>query len=411
MRFVFIFKGEFPIEELVKQMDYYIVGNSHDERPYLFAALRNNVEVIGTMTDIEDIFNGITIPAELAQFKNQMHLEICKNFFEKFPPHEYEYIVFQQGLGEESLAFFFWIKEYRKHINKKILIISSGKLHVELMTICPYVDGVIQINIATLSFMYIYFSEIYNIKNYTELWDSQNYIKENSALNIQNRCKKAYSGDVARAFFGLNPELKFERYPVKIPTDVVNCVNNFFNQTGFKRGKTVFIATNGYWFPTALNDHYNFWIKLVKVLKNSGYNVVTNGQKESIPGIRNIFLSLTETASFIGICGNVVSVNTGFMEASCTLNNTDKIKSVFLYPNKNDFPLKKRITSSTFNEIRWFYEFQYRGSKMAEMRKNSYKAFLEKFFDSNINVSVYSLGLNEKEDDELIGQIIEDLES
>ena len=402
-------KGEIPIEPLVKQVDYYIVGNSRDERPYLFSAVRNGVEVIGTMTNIDEIFNAVILPEKLVQFKADLTSELTKNLFEKFPPHEYEYFLFHNGTGE-CLTFFFWMKEYRKYTDKKILAVCTQKIRFELMNICPYVDQAILVNDYVFNFISIYFSDCYNIKNFWKMYQMPRVIEENGSLPPQIRYDGIRMEEYTRAFLGIDSGAKFERYPVNIPDEITENVSKFFDESGLKRGKTVFLSISGLWFSTALQDHHAFWLKLVATLRNEGYEVVTNGQTPIISGVKNIFLSLVETSAFIGLCGNVISIATGFVEAACALNNADNFNAVFIYAGKNDAPWRGFV-NNTFAEICWLEEFQYRGSKLAEVRTLDYKPFMEKFCDKNVKINVHTFGDNANEDDELILRIVTELEN
>ena len=211
-----------------------------------------------------------------------------------------------------------------------------------------------------------------------------------------------------RSFLGLSSDLQFKRYPLKVSDDVTEKVAEFFNKVGLKKGRTVFLVTDGYCFSTLLQNHYDFWIKLTAVLKELDYDIVINSPKETIPGIRYMFIPVVATSAFIGLCGNVISIPAEFIEASCTLNSYDKIKAMFLFPNLNDFKSKIKTIEDELMNIN---EFRNYGDKSAEKRKEGYTKFLKNLFMSNIEVSINLLGSNEQEDDELILKIIDTLEN
>ena len=301
----------------------------------------------------------------------------------------------------ETLRFVFWLKEYRKHTDKKLLCFCIEKARLELLNLCRYVDETFLIDINVFNFLSIYFSEKYHVKNFLKLYCEKNLIRERNILS-------ADKVDGVCAFLELGSTLEFKRYPIKIPDEITKKITNFFNETGLKKGRTVFIATDGYYHSTLFEAHRNFWVKLVTVLKALGYDVVMNSSTEKIPGTDYIFLPLTETAAFIGLCGNVISIPTGFIEASCALNDGDKIKTVFLCPGQNDWRTRVRNTEDEIKHIRRFIKY---GDKLAETHKKNYETFIKKLLSSNVTLSVNLLGSDEHEDDALILKIAEELEN
>ena len=120
-----LLKNQQTPEQIIQQMDYYIIGGHPDELFYVEAAVQSNVEIIGTRVAPEDIFSGVEVSAEVQQFKENLRALVTKDLLEKFPPEQYEYFLFHEGLGE-TMAVFFWLKEYRKPRDKKILVLSTA---------------------------------------------------------------------------------------------------------------------------------------------------------------------------------------------------------------------------------------------------------------------------------------------
>ncbi len=394
-----ILKGQIPPEVLMKNADYYIVSDVVDEFDYINLAIQNDVEIIGTVEDEDEIFSDIEIPVEVQNLKNNFYIA-CKNFFDKFPPSEYEYFLFHNGLGE-SLGFFYWLKEYKKTHHKKILLFCWSDSHIDLMNSSPYVGGVVKIQNLLFDYIQIYFSEDYRVRNFYTLHLSENVLK--AAKNRPRYLKDAGILTSAKNFLGINPTVEFEKYNISIPPERIANANRIFDELGLIRGKTIFFITEGY---SQAKPNINFFIRLAEILKNFGYEIITNGNKESISGCKNIFLPLLETSVFIGLCGNVVSCLTGFNETICALNSTDKIKLSVIAAGKNDKNSRNFI-------MNWqqFENIKYSGTRRKKNTLDGYKYFLSCLFSNNIEYTVYQPGgdLITEEDDILIREIVSNI--
>ena len=313
--------------------------------------------------------------------KNNL-VSACKDTFNKFSPSEYEYFLFHHALGD-AMGFFYWLKEYKKKHDKKILLFCFRDVLIEFMNICPYVDEVLKIDIVTFDFISIYFSERYGIRDFYTLHMNPDVLK---VQNLFPQCIRSFGPLIKpRDFLGINPEIKFKKYKVDIPAEKILKAKKIFNELGLIRGKTVFFVTEG---VSANKPHYkNFFIKLAEILMNHGYEIITNGKKESIPGCKNIFLSLLETSVFVGLCGNVVSITTGFNEVICALNSTDKIKLSVIMPGKNDIDLKQPVTN--WQQVEYI---SYAGRKRADISIKNYEYFLSLCLSKNINYKLYQRG-------------------
>ena len=123
----------------------------------------------------------------------------------------------------ETLRFVFWLKEYRKHTDKKLLCFCMEKARLELLNLCRYVDETFLIDTNVFNFIPIYFSEKYHVKNFLKLYCEKNLIRERNILS-------ADKVDGVRAFLELGSTLEFKRYPIKIPDEITKKSPNFLTK-------------------------------------------------------------------------------------------------------------------------------------------------------------------------------------
>ena len=386
-------------EQVIKQMDYYIVGNHPDELPYLDAAIRNDKEIIGTIEKPEDIFNDIPVTEQVAYLRSQLKNLVENDLMRKFPPQEYEYFLFHEGLGE-SMALFFWMKEYRKKHDKKILMLCVHPLREEMMRNCPYVDAVVKVPPQIFDYLAIYLADQYNMKKVLTAHFSTKTIKTKQKLQPWELKTYGIPGTI-RDFLGINPKIKFEPYPVKLPESAIAKATEIFQSMNLTRGKTILIVTEGYAF-SGLQHHNDFWARFANYMSDKGYEVLTNGNKEEIPGCRNVFMSLFETTAFAGMCGHIVSCPTGFVEALCTFNTADKMTLQVIFPGNHDIYWRR---PNFINLVAYIESNRYFGRKSADNAVNEYLYQVNQYISPNTDFSVLKWGDNIDEDNLLIEQI------
>ena len=401
IQFIFRSRGT-NIEQIFKQVDYYIVGNSDDEFFYLDCAMNNNLKVIGTNATAEEIFQNIAAVPEVEEQKNKLYFNFIERIVKNFPPSEYEYFLMHDGLGE-MLAFFYWLKEYRKRNRKKILTLCILSTRIELMNVCPYVDATIQIDSKVYDYIQIYLSRQFKIKNAFVAHSAPNVIKKSDEIPIYFREPIGnffHLIEARKYYLNIPPETKFEKYPVTLPKESIANAKKIFEDLKLKKGKTVFFNAEGLTSGSSAHLH-EFWKGLADKLISAGYKVVINGDNLKIPNCENIFLSLLESSAFIGLCGNVVSVPTGFIETICSLNSVDKIQVQFIHGNvKNSwrqFGFILKIIS--FNELKYF------GSDFLLKRIESYTNVVSQFFSRNVKCSSCMWG-NTSEENNLLAEKI-----
>ena len=211
-----------------------------------------------------------------------------------------------------------------------------------------------------------------------------------------------YIHEIFRDFLEIPSSLEFKKYPVQLPEVAVARANELFKQINLTRGKTVFIVTEGIYFG-GLEHHNEFWIKLARRLNVEGYDVVFNGQEKIFSDFKSVFLSLFESSAFVGLCGNIVSVPTGFAEACVTFNVTTAINFQVIFPNRHDVYCKR---AGVIRRIDTLAEIQRDGSGFAEQNVKDYANYIKKFDNTNVSYSFHLWGDTGIEDDALIEKIV-----
>ena len=284
------------------------------------------------------------------------------------------------------MAFFFWLKKYRETCGKKILCICANNLRAELFSISPYVDAIVTTDWLVFDFISVYLAKKYNIHRSLLAHFDLKTIAAKEKLSADELKNYGIIGTI-RDFLNISADTKFEPYAVQIPPPVIECIKNLFAQMNLIEGKTVLLVTSGYYYGN-LEHHLTFWIKLREKLNAAGYEVITNSDKEIIPNCRNIFLSLLESVVFAGLCGNIVSIPTGFVESLMILNSTDKMNVQVIYPGDND--------------IYW------RGEKNdVDKIVDDYIYYINIYLTSQKIFSCYKWGNNDTEDDLLLEKIVQ----
>lgn len=388
VKLVYLFENQVDAVQLVKQVDYVIAGGTVIEQPILNFALQNNIKILPVTTDVDAIFKDIPIPVEIENVRKNLLTALESGLFLKCSPQEFEIFLFHEGLGE-STAFLFWLKKFRETCGKKILCICANNLRAELLSTSPYVDAIVKVDWLVFDFISVYFAKKYNIHPLLLAHFDLKTLAARAKLSADEVKTYGQIG-LIRDFLNIGADKKFERYAVQIPPPIRERVKNLFAQMNLIEGKTVFVVTQGYNFG-GLNHHLPFWIKLRDKLNAAGYEVITNGDKEDIPNCRNVFLSLLESAAFAGLCGNIVSIPTGFVEVICAINSADKINLQVMFPNEND--------------IYW------RGQKIdVEQRIGNYVYSINPYFAQNINFSCDKWGNTGAEEDLIISKIVQKMD-
>ena len=408
VNFQFVLKSQVNLEQLFRQVDYYIIGKSAEEIFYIDLAIRHGVKIIGTRNLPAEIFQDISVAPEVENLKNNLYADFVKNIVEKFPPLEYEYFLMHDGLGE-VLAFFYWFKEYRKHNHKKILTLCIHPARTELMQICPYVNEVIQIDAKVYNYIQIFLSQQFEIKNAYTAHNAPTTLQKYNEIPIYYREPAGNFFHLAEGrqhFLQIPPEIKFERYSIELPKESITKAKKIFEDLKLKKGKTVFLKVESNNEGSTANL-YDFWKNLADRLVAKGYKVVISGNDFKIQGYANVLMTLLESVAFVGLCGNIVSVTTGFIETICSLNSADKIQVQIIH--KDEKFNWQQNGSSIFGRQLFLKEIQYFGSDFADKHLETYYNWMRRICGENITYNPQVWGHTSEENKKLLERIISNI--
>ncbi len=286
------------------------------------------------------------------------------------------------------MSVYFWMREYRKNHSKKILFICFQDLRFEIMQTCPYIDAVIKIDKFIFDYISVYYAEKFQIRRSLLQHFSPHSIEMQSIDSTYGIIEKM------RDFLGINPALKiFERYPVHLPQKSLDKAEKLFNDMKLTRGKVVIFLPEGYMF-SGFGDKRNFWLNLANRLRAEGYEVLTHTATPYLPGVQNIFMQTFDTSAFLGLCGNIVSTSTGFIESLCAWNDKDKINWTVLLPHedtgfwKGDNPKAK-----------------------CEEYIDYYPKFVAKFANKNVKQKCFKWSMTDAEDLNIIEKVVAEIKN
>ena len=414
-----LIKNSAPIEHLMKGIDCLIAGvNYNEDYRFVEYAWRNGLKIVSAAVLLDKksypefsqgLFDETLISSEVTQVKEQV-MNSCNELFEKLPPNDWEYFLVETGMGD-MMAFMFWLKIYKENRprqdRRKVVALCLNDHQNNILQSCPYVELVVKISPLAFNCLSIYFSKKYRIKNCLSAYYSTNVLKKNVNHSKEYADVGGLIG-VWRDFFNLNPKVKFKLYQMPVPQSATERALSVFEEMRLVKGKTVVIFTEGNtWGRYPAKE--KFWLRLAEKIKNlQGYDVVTNSKQEVIPGCRNIFLTLQETVAFVGLCGNVVAIPTGFAEYSVAFNYESKILYQSVYPNRKN-PLWDA------GGMAWYLfrlpDLQYWGDQFIQRYMSDYELMMKNLSFQNVTAKAYQLGDTDEEDDALIDKIVEKIRS
>ncbi len=298
----------FDYRNLISQIDCYIAGNHKWEFTFIEFAYEQGIKIVSALRN--DIFKSLELELPTNNRKAVIERMVCNELMVSYPIEEYEYILFHQGLCE-SLAFFYWMKVYRKTVGKKLLILCFDISRKSILEESPYVDKVLLVSHDVYAYISIYLEDDYNIKNFLQLHFlpfSTKYLREihDDMIFI----------DKTRKFLNIEENCCFEKYPIWLSEKKIRTATNAFHKLQLRKGKTVFLIMDGI---SCGEVRQKSWEKLAFYLKGEGYDVVTKGERESFSNIPYVFLHPWESMIFAGLCGNIITAPTGisFFIAAC----------------------------------------------------------------------------------------------
>lgn len=318
---------------VMDQIDCYISGSRNpQEFTYTEMAYDRGKDIISLHQ--EDIFEDMPINVEKLQDRRVISSYV-KKIADAYPIEEYEWFLSHDGLGETP-ALFYYAKAYRQKINKKLLFLCFDETRKSLFEESPYIDATILIPVAVHAYISIYLADKFHIKNLTTL-----AVVPSSTEHLDGQ--KITSAVIrVRDFLELGDDVPLERYPVNISQHKIEYVNNLFREMDLTQGKTVFLIMDGISNGDFFATRSSFFIHLANILKEKGYDVVTKGDRQLIPGCQFTILPPWESALFAGLCGNVITIHTGISFAIGALNQSADINIHMLNFTSNLPAIRKR---------------------------------------------------------------------
>ncbi len=281
-----------------------------------------------------------------------------KLIYERYPGHDY-YFTFDSGLGEIFLTLLYFDKIIKKYNPKNPLIIFKSKK----------------------------LNDIYRLFNYR--WKSIVDIEYNWFLNFENKYKDS-------TFIALLPTTYFNKTEKNMQKSKIHYYESLIKHLNIKNNITkpllkihnepiienitkhilndnfVIIMPNAI---TIDNLPQDFWLKLCKKLKNSGFNIFLNitSMEEYIEGTFAIFLTIPELAQLAKYSKAIIGLRSGALEVISMLSDT---KSEIIYNDathiQNPMNAKNMMCSFSIKKLPFINtnkinEYIYNSSKEDEL--------------------------------------------
>lgn len=195
-----------------------------------------------------------------------------------------------------------FLKAYREKVNQPLALYAGNIKNRDLLQLCTEADKV----------------ELFHWE-FMPNAGKDGFFKRNGILDLTDIFalykgkgdKYCDSPGMVKAFFGLQQNTQCNRIGV-CNFGSREHVEAAFEQYKLTKGKTVFLVPYGDWLGSQVVSG-EFWEKLCSRLRQEGYVVVFNAEKEIIPGVPSLFLNVLDIPLFAEMCGNVVGARTGLI--------------------------------------------------------------------------------------------------
>lgn len=379
---------------LFQNVDCYIASDNPAEFPLLKYAWKHQIEVRSFSRERIGVFKNFPLDPNVEEWKSHVKQFVNEQFVNQFPFEEYEWIMFEHGLGE-SIVLFFFLKEFARQHRKKLLAICVKQSHYDLILQSPYVERALLLDWELYSYVMTYLP----VKNFFNL----HLLPESLKIYDEDICHPTSVTliQTTRKFLNLAAHTPLNRYSVKIPPESFENARNRFESMKLKEGRTIFFMIAGK-TSGSYEKNLEFFIELAKKFRDAGFTLVTNSADEELPGVPNIFLPFWESVAFMGFCGNVVGKTTGWIEAGCAVNEISRINWHAIFPRVHD----PYFESEGVNFGR---RLQLQGDNIVEYTMQSYLEFLNRILPSNIRVTLHKFSSSEKANQKLLEDIFDDI--
>ncbi len=304
-----------------------------------------------------------------------LDVAVKEKLLKQYDPDECEFLLWGNlGLGETAICFNM-LEDYSITRQKRLVVLTVNHAHAEVMTEARGVEATAVISTLLFDFL-IVFGDRYG--SFKCPW--RGLASRKAVLSIKNQNPLLYDyPHFWRDYWGLGELYEFHKQPVSIPENAKKIGDKAFKSMNLHRGRTVFLATSGNSFPLTEED-IPFWLHLAAMLREHGYDVVANDVVLDIPGVEKLSLTLLPSAYFIGLCGSIITVSTGFSEICCALNTEESIYCCTLWDDPHSQKWNQHIHAweSRLPYIRKF------GEKFPEAIAKSFDMMHDKIWDDNI---------------------------
>ena len=388
-----IFRDEIDLEDLIRQIDFLITGDNPNENELVELAWKHRIRIVSFKHLGKNIFRDFPIDPKVESYKTEMNRIVNQNLFQIYPPSDYEYLLSHQGLGE-TLTMCFLMHEYQKRIGKKIILLCGDKNRGDLFKFCPYVDKTIMISWEIYSYLKIFVG----MRDFFDLHFDRDIQEKSDRIYESNPYESSITRKV-RTFLNLESEVPIKQYSIEIPPGDFDIAKKTFQEMNLHAGRTILLITSGYQYSN-LNHHRDFFIKLVKRFRESGFDVVTNSQTQELPNVPNVFLPIIPSIAFVQLCGNIVSIPTGWSESMCAFSS---------YPIKYSM-IMTSVHDQFYNPSKFLIDqLRNYGDDFVDVSLQIYRNFYDQIFSRNIRYNLYKFAESELEEQKLIAEIVENI--
>ena len=290
----------------------------------------------------------------------QYNQVIYNDLTSKYPPNQYEYMLFHNGLGE-TISFYYSIMEYKKKNKKPIVVLCFDASRKSLLEESPYIDVVAQIPFTLYEYIAVFLAEKYFMKNFMDIFYRPNLVAAMGNID----CRFSFLQAV-RNYMGLLNDGPVQKYKTIVSKNKLDIAKNVFKKWNLRQGKTVWLCMDGLSNGSMLNTE--FMKKLVIAIKEKDYDVIIKSDKSVIDGVPYAVLYPWETTELVSLCGNVIGIPTGIICAVQAMNmdrplNIQWIIFEEILGNNSDmarymyyYPMMRRFGSNYLNYMREFDE-------------------------------------------------------
>lgn len=387
----FIRKG-INLKQMMSEVDYYILLSEQSSDEYVELAYEARKKIMPLDVVLGQWCN-VARSREVLEMHSTLKKMIDEQIVAQYSTDDYIYVIDRVAWGE-SIILFYYAKSISDYYNKKIIVINYRENKRNFWLRCPYVASVVDADPIVIDYLAVN----YHVTDLIQVHFMEEVTKFIDCVDMNYGMVEEF-----RDYFKLPKDAVFKKYDHNLLPENIENAQNVFSKLNLKRGKTVFLSPNGDSFRL-LDSNRDFFENLVIKLRENGYEVVTNSTDEIINGVKNVFLNLEECVHFIGLCGNVISVETGFVEAVCALNTSDSINLNILWPHPWDPALRRFLAGWVINCLPLIKVF---GSDFIPGLIQKHRVFTDRLWDENIKV--HDVRLNENANDDKINELLSNL--